>query len=113
MMLPLVRQLDRSRPHGVITGLLGARFEQDNILFNSAGTEVSPDQVHEDMIEEPQPKEEEAQADIKPATIAEPSPEPEAKSFEEMHWKQLKVMVETYGGEFTNKEEAIKFLSGK
>lgn len=107
-----LRQLDRSRPYGVITGLLGARFEQDNFLFNSAGSEVAPENTIEDIQPEIQPDIEDA-VDIKPAAVAETRPEKEIKSFEDMHWKHLKPLVESYGGEWTTKDDAIKFLRGR
>jgi len=34
-------------------------------------------------------------------------------SLDDMHWQQLKAMVEEAGGEYTNKKEAIAFLRGE
>lgn len=31
----------------------------------------------------------------------------------QMHWQQLKVLVESYGGSWSGKEDAVQFLHGR
>ncbi len=90
--------LDRSQPYGEVIGLLGVRYEQGGHYFNPRGAEVgqnghpletsSPISVHG-------------------------SPEAKSNGLEGKHWRELKALVETFGGEWSNKAGAIAFLRGR
>lgn len=111
--------LDRSRPVGHVIGLTGAVYEQDGRLFNPKGEEVDRD----GHPIEPLPAE---SSSIPPAALAKPSL-PEVASFMPaetpaalvatglagLHWRELKALVESYGGTWTNKKEALTFLEGR
>lgn len=108
------RKLDTGRPYGHVYGLIGVQYEQDGINFNAGGDEVMPAQIEhiDDERTPPSPRDD---TPIFPATVMDSPPpveEPNA-ALEGRHWKHLKVMVETYGGEWTTKEDAINFLRGK
>lgn len=106
-------QLDRSRPFGEVYGQPGAKYEQDNILYRNDGTPVDRSKLVP-VNDEPTPPSPRDDTPIKPATVAETPKEPEkAKSLDEMHWTQLRVLVEANGGTWTTKNEAIEFLRGK
>lgn len=107
------RQLDRTRPYGEVCGLLGARYEQDGVNFNAAGSEVNPASFAR-INDEPAPPPVRDDTPIFPAIVmSEDLPKEEPSDWDKKHWKHLKVMVETYGGEWTTKEDAINFLRGK
>ena len=82
--------LNRSAPYGQVYGMAGVSFEQNGRLFDFGGFPVDGNGNRVEAVQE-----------------AAPSP-----GIEGMHWKQLKVMVEQYGGEFTTREAAIAFLRG-
>lgn len=106
------RQMDFSRSYAEVYGLPGAVFEQDGIRFRRDGTEAMD---IEPVVEEDNRK---TPDDILPAcTLTEtqtpPAGDVSNKPAAEMHWRQLKTLVEAYGGIWTNKEDALAFLKGK
>lgn len=92
-------RLDLTRPYAEVIGLPGVCYEQDGHCFNRVGNEV--DQCGRPVLA-PEPSHAEA-------VLAEVGERP----YEAMHWKQLKVLVETFGGVWTDKEGAIRFLRGQ
>lgn len=113
-----LRKLDEERPYGVIYGMVGVAFEQDHIQFSAHGIEVPPEGEKEaqgsagdEPAESPAPiaEPEEKESDV---PEAEEKKEP-AESLETMHYTHLKTMVESFGGKWTNKADAIAFLRGK
>ena len=105
--------LNRSRSYAEIIGLPGVAYEQDGRRFDSSGKEIEA--LDFEPVEERAGK---TPDDILPAvTVIEaqtpPGQSDEGKSLEKMHWRHLKAMVETYGGEWTNTRDAVTFLRGK
>lgn len=105
-----MRQLDRSRPYAEIHGLPGALYTQDGFNFRHDGREaldISP------IVEEPPAY---SGPEINPPAVScieQPTDcdgSEKEKPLEEMHWRHLKALVESYGGEWTNRAEAIAFL---
>ena len=85
-------RLDESQPYAEIHGGGVVRYEQNGRMFLPNGREVgAPDDGLDDVPAEA------------PAG---------ASSYQSMHWKTLKAIVESYGGTWTNKEAAIRFLEG-
>ena len=86
-------RFDPTQPYAEVIGIPGARYEQHGRRFSPGGHEVRPD-----------------------GTVAEPEEEPEDEApgdgYAALHWRALKALVEAAGGEWTNKEEALKFLGG-
>lgn len=104
------RQLDKSRPYAEIFGIVGASFEQDGILFTSAGQEAKNTYEVKD---EEEPDNDVDDAEIRSETIvSEPAPAEDASvdTFESMHDRHLKALVEGYGGTFESRDGAMQFL---
>lgn len=103
--------LDFSKPYAEVHGLPGAVFEQGGLYFKADGQPAGElrEFVEEVIIRD----------DSVPPPIAcyEQSTAPveaeDGKTMETMHWKHLKALVESFGGEWTNKEDAINFMKGK
>lgn len=83
-------KLDRSRPYGTVYGGAGVAYEQDGLQFNSLGDLVGELPV----ADQPEHK------------------APSASSLARMSAGQLKIMVESFGGEYSNRKQAISFLKG-
>lgn len=114
-----LRQLDRARPYATVYGLPGASYEQDQdgkpVLFNMAGLEVLPESTAP-VNHEPEAVEEDRDEDIKPATVTVSPEAPVAEkgvNYDKMSNKQLKVILETFGGEWENRDSALLYLRGK
>lgn len=85
-------RLDESQPYAEVHGGGCVRYEQNGRMFLPNGREVgAPDDGLDDVLAEA------------------PSG---ASSYQAMHWKTLKALVESYGGTWENKEAAIRFLEG-
>lgn len=102
--------LDKSRPYAEVYGLSGVAYEQDGLTFNRSGKLSLPISHTEEVI----PKEDKS---LPPSYFTEEQPSPPQQdeisggtSIETMHWKHLKTLVESYGGEWNNRQEAIVFL---
>lgn len=103
-----MHQLNRNKPFAEVHGLPGAIYEQEGMYFNGNGDESSLRSIEEET-------------SIISEEIIPPNPlsaseimAPESDSgLGEMHWKHLKALVESYGGEWENKEKALIFLKGK
>lgn len=102
--------LDRNLPYSEVHGMPGIRYVQDGKTYNAGGHEVSPDSGVIINHERPQPSPRDDTV-IRLAYVAE-SENDIGKTIETMHWKQLKNIVENYGGEWKNREQAIQFLRG-
>jgi hypothetical protein len=103
--------LDRARPFAEVYGLPGAVFEQDGKFFRTDGSEAkslgSYDEPTVSVSEE-----------IIPAVtcIEQPSLPVEmenGRNLEDMHWRHLKALIESFGGEWTTRKDAIEFMKGK
>lgn len=107
-------KLDRTRPFGQVFGQPGVMYEQDSILYKSNGEPVNPATLVP-VNDEPTPPSPRDDTPIKPALVVETPPESDkAKTpLEDMHWTQLKTLVEVNGGTWTNKSDAIAYLKGK
>jgi len=103
--------LDRSRPFAEVHGLPGAVFEQDGKYFRGDGSEAMDAHPYE---EESAEKPEEY---IPPVTCIEqpslPIENEDGRNLEDMHWRHLKALVESFGGEYSDKKGAIEFMKGK
>lgn len=97
-----------SKPYVEVCGLPGAVYEQDGLMFKSDG---SPALDTQPIVEEILSQVEE----IIPINPLAETKDPEVKSQnpKDLHWKHLKVLVESYGGTWTNKENALEFLKLK
>jgi hypothetical protein len=86
-----MKQLDKTRDFGIVSAIGGdgSRYLQDGYYFRTDGSLV----------------------DAGPAQpVIEPSGE---EDLESLHWTQLRARVQAAGGTYTNKPEAIAFLSGE
>lgn len=97
-------------------------YEQDGRLFDRGGKPL-PSELPEVQIEDAAPPADEQEAGELPSfTIVRGNdgegealpakPDEEFPGLDKMHWTHLKVMVEQYGGTWTNKRDALKFLKG-
>lgn len=105
-------RLDESRPYATLLGPCGRAHTQDGLYFNMAGDQI-PEPNLDFPEEEPEP---EIDPNIIPTVIeAQTPPAEEAKpeSYDGMHWRKLQVLVEMWGGKYTDKKSAIEFLQGK
>ncbi len=76
-----MKVLDKSRPYGECFGDTTARYVQDGCEFDAKGR------------------------------LLKSSLPPEEKSLEEQSWKELKRMMEERGMKYTNRSDAIAYLS--
>lgn len=106
----MILALDRSKPYSEVHGLPGAMFEQAGVLFKFNGApavDVAPF-VEESIISEPY--------EINPpevSCIEQPSIPSDGKTMEDMHWQHLRMLVESFGGTWSNRHDAIAFMNGK
>lgn len=105
-----MRLLDFSRPYSEVYGLPGAVYEQDGFNFKSDGTEFKEQHEEEENII--------ITEDVVPSVTcvevhSEPVIESSDRNLEDMHWRHLKALVESFGGEWTNKQQALDFMKGK
>ncbi len=104
-------RFDPNEPFGEVFGIPGVKYTQHNRLYGLNGHEVR-------VVDEPPDAESgevRRHAEAIDLDDGEVLVKPEATSsndFESMHWTALKAMVESYGGEWSNKADAIKFLRG-
>lgn len=83
-------RLDFNRPHAELYGVPGATFEQNGRYFRSNGEPVDA---------EPEAAGPEAE-----------QPAANSKSLGDLPDRQLKVLVEQFGGEWTSRPQALQFL---
>lgn len=98
-------RLDRTRPYDEVFGPGGVALHQDGRLFNMAGF----------SLDEPIPKNAAELLEEEAAAVTEEPSEGDAAhgvpgSLNDQHWRTLKALVEAYGGTWTNKADAIRFL---
>ncbi len=104
--------LDRSRPYAEVCGLPGAAFEQDGIMYKHDGSLATPEHI----VEEPEPYN---GPEINPPSVScieAQSPPVDVKDgqvLDDMHWRKLKILVESFDGTWTTRENAIKFIRGR
>lgn len=102
--------LDRTKPYAEVYGLLGVAFEQNGVYFKGNG-QVAVDP--RSAFVEPDPIDHSSDNDIiRPATEM-PTEPPKGKGMDQMDDKSLRTLLEAYGGEWTSRKDAIKFLRGK
>ena len=102
-----MQELDDSRPYSEILGVVGVRFEQDGRYFNNAHHQVDwGGNIIAYATVAPE------NDTIDPPPVASGQTDAPTGSLSALHWRHLKAMVESYGGEWTNKVDAIRFLSG-
>lgn len=115
-----LRQLEWDKPHGIVSGLPGAFYEQGGILFNAQGVET-PTSETQPIIDEPEPEPGD-DSEVRPAIVAsdpdeqiEPAAADAAAGdkFESMSTKNLKVMIESFGGVWKDRKSALEYLKGK
>lgn len=105
--------LDRTIPFATVYGQPGVSYEQNGVLFNAGGNAVEESTLIP-CDETPELIPEDNNEPLVLTSIVDDKPRPdEALSLSQKHWKHLKVMVEAYGGEWTNRESAVSFLKGK
>ena len=108
----MLRILDKNKPYAEIHGLPGAMYEQNGIMFKGDLTEALST---EPFLEEALPPEDISEPPV--VFCIEQKTEPhdfsDGKTIFDMHWKPLKLLVESYGGEWTNRASAIEFLKGR
>lgn len=79
--------LDRARPYGEVCGGAARTYEQDGLAFDSRGVLIG---------DEPEP----------PTAPAAPP------GVDRMSAEELRTLVEAYGGTYTTRVDAIRFLKG-
>ena len=103
--------LNKLLPFGEVHGLPGVFYEQNGQYYGANGMPA----VGHPIENEPPPPEE---VFVPGLTCIEQPTFPEdavgdGHDLENMHWRHLKALVETYGGEYTDKKSAINFMVGK
>lgn len=91
--------LDRTEPYAVVYSSDNGcyRISQDGKLFHPNGTEIG----HEDE-----------SAPEAPIDVLGGDAIPDATTIDNMHWSELKALIESYGGEWVDKQSAVEFLRG-
>lgn len=84
-------RFDPTQPYAEVIGIAGAKYEQHGRRFSPGGHEVRTD----GSVVEDEPEDEPPQT---------------GEGYAALHWRALKTLVEAAGGEWTNKEEALRFL---
>ncbi len=108
-----MKALDRSRPFGEVYGQPGVKYEQDGILYRENGQPVDATTLVP-VNDEPTPPSPRDDTPITPAIVQGSPKEPEkSKAIDDMHWTQLRVLVEANGGTWTNRADALEYLRGK
>jgi hypothetical protein len=103
--------LDTSRPYAEVHGLPGAKYEQDGTMFNGEGKPVNEKDVKPYVDEPPPPKDD---APLPYCTLEEQtSTEARPANMDGMSNSHLKALVETFGGTWTNRHDAMAYLKGK
>lgn len=95
--------LDRTQPYGEVGGIPGVKFEQGGRFFNPGGVEVTYGEEDADGLR--------AITQL-PSTVEDSEAFATGDDLDTMHWRHLKAMVESFGGTWTNKEDALAFLKG-
>jgi len=102
-------KLNREKPYGEVFGLTDARYYQNGKYFNAAGDEVTEDGelVRPSKKSPTIPAGSGAEVTQKgePVTEAEP-----ADDLESLPWIKLQELVNTAGGTYKNKKQAVEFL---
>lgn len=95
----MVPRLDRTRPFDLVySSDFGLRLAQDGKVFLPNGCEVGV----EDTLPRDRPYDP-FEGSITTHVVSD---------IEHMQWQQLRVLVESYGGVWKNKDEALMFLKG-
>lgn len=108
-------RFDRHAPFDSVGGLPGAAYLQKGRYFNQGGFEV--ELYKEGAGTENERTMARVKADAQPSLTADEEDEIQASvdadiPVEQLHWRKLKVLVETYGGKWTNRDDGISFLKG-
>lgn len=89
-----------AEPYAEVIGIPGVIHEQHGRRFNPGGREVLLSWVDGEPV-------------VAEAPEDEPDPRmPADEGYAGLHWRALKALVEAAGGEWTNKESALRFLNG-
>jgi hypothetical protein len=117
-----MKRLEKQRPYGKVSGLIGVAFEQDGCFFTPHGFACDD---HGKPLEDPDPApatthtETPQEADMpQPPSgdepvVTRPAPEPilqRRERLEKLGWHTVKKLVEHNGGEYHGKGEGIDFL---
>ena len=96
-------RLDTTVPYEEVIGVLGVKWAQEGRYFSPSGLAVSiTEREGEDPLIE-------VLADDDEPETTEAGEQP----LEALHWRALKAMVESYGFEWSNKEQALKDLRSR
>lgn len=104
------KKIDKNRPYAEVHGVIGAVYEQDGIYYTANGEQsllASP------FAEEPPPVKDNSPWSTHFLEEVESPPHDAIKGGDEietMHWRHLKTLVESYGGTWTNRSDALRFL---
>ena len=104
-------KLDFSRPYGEVFGLPGAKWEQDGHLFNADGSPSLHTTPIADEVEEIE--DEDLDSKVRTETGDDILPVKGAEGLETMHWKRLKILAESLGVDWSNREAVIAQIRGK
>lgn len=115
------RTIDDTRPKAEVYGMSGAAFEQDGVFYSSAGLEIFPEERQEPPEEEILPENPNdpnigyTVVSSEPVVDLTPDGEPVVtdSTYAGMHHMKLRAMLKIYDVEWTDRDSAIAYLSGK
>lgn len=104
-------RLDFSKSYGEVHGLPGAVYEQNGAYFKADGNPATDTKefvdgiiIEDDSIPPPVCLIEQ---------LTPPAEQESGKTMEEMPNKHLRVLIESFGGEWTGRKAALEFMKGK
>ena len=105
-------QFDPTQPYSEVFGQPGLAFVQGGKTFNGRGELVTDfrslkpvDEVEVEVVED--------ENDLPRCYFPVEEKVVVKSDFDDMHWKQLKVLLQTYGEEYTDRDSALRFLKNK
>ena len=108
-------RLNRALPFELVGGCPGVAFQQNGLSFNAGGQEVEIVQISDgNGGQKPVGRVKvDATDDLCPTPENMPVDTTRPPDIKSLHWRQLKALVEQYGGVWTDRADALKFLSGE